>query len=165
MTTAPRKAELRAEQVDDARLSVAGASSSAGTRRCAVMIARRAGGDRGPERRQRPREQVCVRVDGGQLEVRVRAGVAVAGEVLGAGGDPRRLQPATKAATCRATSCGSAPKERTPMTGLSGSTLTSATGARSRLTPTGRQPAADRRADRRGQLRTSSTAPSARLPG
>ena len=33
---------------------------------------------------------------------------------------PCRCSPATKAATCRATSSGSAPKERTPITGLCG---------------------------------------------
>ena len=43
--------------------------------------------------------------------------------------------PSTKAATCRATSCGSEPNERTPTIALAGSTSTSATGARSRSIP------------------------------
>ena len=91
--------------------------------------------------------------------------VAVAGEVLGAGGDARALQPATNAATCRATSCGSEPNERTPTIGLAGSCSTSATGARSRSTPPrpGRPPIAA--ADALASASTSSTAPSARVAG
>ena len=67
-----------------------------------------AGVDRGPERHQLPiPQQGPVGVDAGDAEVRVGGGVAVAGEVLGAGA-PRRppAAPATKAAPCRATSAG-----------------------------------------------------------
>ncbi len=96
-----------------------------------------AGRDGGAERHQLARpEDVERRVDDGQVQVRVDGGVAVAGEVLGAAPPPRRAcSPRTKAAPCRATSAGSAPNERTPITGLAGSLLTSTHGARSRSMP------------------------------
>ena len=86
-----------------------------------------------------------------QLEVRVLLRRAVAGEVLRAGRDPRDCSPVTKAATWRATSSGSEPNERTPITGLSGLMLTSATGAKFRFTPTAARSAADRGRDLLGQ--------------
>ena len=55
---------------------------------------RRTGLDRGHERHQLPRGQHRqVDIQHRQREVAVLGGVAVAREVLGAGGDPRRLQP------------------------------------------------------------------------
>ena len=59
---------------------------------------------------------------------------------------------------------GSAPKLRTPMTGLSGLEFTSATGARSRSMPTRGQLGADRAAACRGSASRSSAAPSAAGP-
>lgn len=56
------------------------------------------------------------------------------------------------AAVCRATRCGSAPNDRTPMTGLPGFELTSADGAQLRLTPHSAKPAAELLRDRAGQL-------------
>ena len=77
---------------------------------------------------------------------------------------PIRWSPATNAAVWRATSPGSEPNERTPMIGFCSSEFTSATGARSRLTPQAASspPIA---AATCSVSATSSTAPSARLPG
>ena len=57
------------------------------------------------------------------------------GRAWSASPTPASWRPPTNAATWRETS-GSAPNERIPMIGLSGFVFTSATGARSRLTPT-----------------------------
>ncbi len=77
-----------------------------------------AGVDRGAERLE---AGLDVAGDDGQLEVRVLLGRAVAGEVLRARGDAGALcVPRTNAATCRATSPGSEPNERTPITGFAG---------------------------------------------
>ena len=54
------------------------------------------------------------------------------GKCLAQAATPADCRPSTQAAACRATSAGSAPKLRTPMTGLSGEELTSTSGARSR---------------------------------
>lgn len=51
------------------------------------------------------------------------------GKCLAVAATPVPRYPFTCAATSRATARGSAPKDRTPMTGLAGSTFTSATGA------------------------------------
>ena len=56
------------------------------------------------------------------------------------------------AAVCRATRCGSAPKDRTPMTGLSGLELTSADGAQLRLTPHSASRRPSSLSDRAGQV-------------
>ena len=82
----------------------------------------------------RSRSSSSVDVDHRQRQVRVLRGVAVSGEVLGA--RPRRPPTAGRASRprlCRATSSGVEPKLRTPMTGLSGLELMSASGARLRL--------------------------------
>ncbi|CAM5448664.1 hypothetical protein SGRIM128S_06822 [Streptomyces griseomycini] len=50
------------------------------------------------------------------------------GKCLAVAATPECWYPATSAATSRATAPGSDPKDRTPMTGLAGSTFTSATG-------------------------------------
>ena len=57
------------------------------------------------------------------------------GKCLAHAAMPPASSPATKAATWRATSSASEPKERTPMIGLSAVVFTSATGAKSRLMP------------------------------
>ncbi len=51
------------------------------------------------------------------------------GKCLEQAATPADCRPSTQAAVCRAHSSGSAPKERTPMTGLRGLELTSAVGA------------------------------------
>ncbi|GGX25008.1 hypothetical protein GCM10010341_52650 [Streptomyces noursei] len=77
--------------------------------------------DGGPERRQGLRgDLVPVGVVAGQAVVGVDGDVAVAGEVLGAGGDAGRLGPRIQAAARRETSVASAPNDRIPMTALSG---------------------------------------------
>ncbi|GAA2940463.1 hypothetical protein GCM10011428_68920 [Streptomyces violaceus] len=50
------------------------------------------------------------------------------GKCLAVAATPEPWYPATSAATSAATARGSAPKDRTPMTGLAGLTFTSATG-------------------------------------
>ena len=77
---------------------------------------------------------------------------------------PFACRPVTNAATWRATSSGSAPKARIPITGFCGFTFTSATGAKSRFTPTAASSAPIERATR-SVSSTSSTTPSARVPG
>ena len=86
------------------------------------------------------------------------------GKCLAQAATPWRCVPSTKAATWRATSSGSAPKLRTPITGLSGFVFTSATGAKFRLTPA-RASSAAIAAATSAVSAGSSTAPSARLPG
>src|SRR5207248_1756484 len=77
---------------------------------------------------------------------------------------PWACVPSTNACTCRATSSGSEPNERTPITGFSGSLFTSATGARFQLIPIAASSPAIAPATRRVSS-TSSTMPSARFPG
>ena len=86
------------------------------------------------------------------------------GKCLAQAATPCRCVPSTKAATWRATSPGSEPKLRTPITGLCASTFTSATGARFTFTPTPARRAAIAEATSRVRS-TSSTTPSARFPG
>lgn len=50
------------------------------------------------------------------------------GKCLAHAATPERWYPVTSAATSSATASGSAPKDRTPITGLAGLTFTSATG-------------------------------------
>ena len=77
---------------------------------------------------------------------------------------PARWRPRTKAATCRETSSASEPNERMPMTGFCGFVLTSATGAKSRLTPASASSAPSDAATL-SLSSTSSTTPSAAFPG
>lgn len=91
-----------------------------------------AGADRGPEGHGvQLLPQLPAVGDDREAVVAVDRGVPVSREVLGGRGDPGPWYPATSAATSPATAWGSAPKERTPMTGLAGLTLTSATGSSS----------------------------------
>ncbi len=57
------------------------------------------------------------------------------GKCLAHAATPAARKPRTKATPWRATSAGSAPNERTPMTGLAGLLLTSTHGARSSVMP------------------------------
>ena len=100
----------------------------------------------------------------GRRDVAVLARVAVTREVLHAGADSGRLQALDVRRVCRATSSGSAPKLRTPITGLRGLEFTSATGARSRSTPAAAS-AVPIEAATRLVRPGSSTAPRAALPG
>ena len=64
------------------------------------------------------------------------------GKCLAQAATPARCVPRTNAATWRATTSGTEPKARIPITGLSGFVFTSATGARFRFTPTAASSAA-----------------------
>ena len=75
------------------------------------------------------------------------------GKCFGHAATPAPCTPRTAAATWRAATWGSALNERTPITGLRGSRLTSATGARSTVTPALRQPPPDCRVHRFGGCR------------
>ena len=163
VTTSPSKpSSSRRRPVRIRGLSVAGCVVERAHEQCPRHHRAYACRDRGAERQQRGVE---VAVDDGQLVVRVDRGVAVAGEVLGARGDALALRPATNAATCRATSSGSAPKLRTPITGLSGFVFTSATGARFMFTPTAASSPGDRGRDRRGQREVVDDARARSCPG
>ena len=164
----PVEAELVAQQpVRCARLSVAGTVVERRARRmCAVMIdctpasiAARNGHELAASSSSRRPRRSAAR-GASRLPVSPWPGKCFAHAAT-----PRRWSPVTNAATCRATSAGSEPNERTPITGLRGFVFTSATGARSRLIAAGGELAADRRRDRARSASTSSTAPSARLPG
>ena len=76
---------------------------------------------------------------------------------------PARCTPRVQAATWAATSRGSAPKLRVPITGLSGSEFTSATGARSSVIPSDAS-SAPTRAPVSSVRARSSAAPSAAAP-
>ncbi|GAA3419819.1 hypothetical protein GCM10018952_60680 [Streptosporangium vulgare] len=113
------------------RLSVAGFSGSrAGISRCPHMTARTPAATAvrkgGRSRSARSRGEAC-RVGRAWWE-----SVWVSpwpGKCLAQAATPAPWSPEIQAAVCRETSSGSAPKERTPITGLTGLALTSATGA------------------------------------
>ena len=128
---------------------------------CAVMTACTPALDRGAERQQRG---LLERLDDRQLVVRVLRGVAVAGEVLRAGGDARALEAADRRGDVARDELSVGPNERMPITGFCGFVFTSATGAKSRFTPTSARSAPIAPATR-SVSSTSSTAPSAALPG
>ena len=156
-TRAPRGAAATA-----AGLIVAGSAPSSGTTTCAVITAETPAAIAA---RNGSRWASRSPPDDGQLEVRVRARVAVPGEVLGAGGDARALQALDERRHVPGRPApASDPNERTPITGLSGFVLTSATGAKSRLTPTCASSDPSRRRPTRVRS-MSSTTPSARCPG
>ncbi len=148
-----------------ARLSVAGSSSIAGTRMCAVMIdwtPASIAARKGTSSRARSVSRSTSIVGSSRCEsARVDP---CPGKCFAHAATPTAWSPVTNAAVCRATSAGSEPNERTPMIGLRSSELMSATGARSRLTPAAASspPIA---AATRSVSATSSTAPSARFPG
>ena len=76
--------------------------------------------DRGPEGDELARqERLAVDVDRRQLEVGVGAVSPCPGKCFAHAATPTAWSPVTNAAACRATSAGSEPNERTPMTGLS----------------------------------------------
>ena len=134
--TAPLKPSSRRSRPMSAGLSVAGASSSAGKRTCAVITAHApactaaANGTSSQARRPaRPRWMV-----GRPRWESVRVSPCP-GKCLAQAATPASCRPRTKAALWAATRAGSSPKERTPMTGLPGLEFTSTTGARFTLTP------------------------------
>ena len=119
-------------------------------------------GDRGAERSQMGGEVACRRR--AARGASPRSCRRARGSAWRRRRRPRSAALATNAATCRPTSSGSEPNERTPITGLSGLVFTSATGAKSRLTPTCASSAPIAAATERVSS-TSSTTPSARWPG
>ncbi len=86
------------------------------------------------------------------------------GKCLAHAATPALWSPCTNAATCRATRSPSDPNERIPITGFCGFVFTSATGAKSRFTPAAASSAPSEAATRSVRS-TSSTTPSAPLPG
>ena len=86
------------------------------------------------------------------------------GKCLAHAATPAACRPVTAAATCRATSAGSGPNERVPTTWLPPGASTSAHGARSVLMPS-LASSAPTAAYTSRVTETSSTAPSAALPG
>ena len=86
------------------------------------------------------------------------------GKCLAHAAIPADCSPRTAAAPCRATSSEEAPKDLVPTTGFSGAASTSRHGARSRLMPSAAR-SAPIAACTRWVSATSSTAPSAALPG
>jgi hypothetical protein len=77
-------------------------------------------------------------VDGRQVAVRIDVGVAVAGEVLDAAGHAFAFAAVHPGQRHAAAACGSAPKERSAMTGLRGLLFRSSTGAKFQLKPIAR---------------------------
>ena len=144
------EAELVAQQPgEQARLSVAGTSSSAGTTRWAVMIARVPAAIAARNGASSTSEQLLARRPR-RRAARGASRPSVApwpGKCFAQAATPPACRPSTNAATWRATSAGSEPNERTPITGLSGFVLTSATGARSCVMPAARSSSARARRD------------------
>ena len=148
-----------------AEFQVAGSSPKAPKRMCAVITARTPastaaanGGSARSRRTSRPASE------DGSSRCESATVSPWPGKCLAQAATPTLCRPSTKAATWRATTCGSEPNERTPTIALAGSTSTSATGARSRSIPTAASSppiAAPTRRVRAG----SSTAPSAKFPG
>ncbi|PSK61312.1 hypothetical protein B0E53_06787 [Micromonospora sp. MH33] len=112
-------------------LSVAGSSgSSAGTSRCpvitacapAVTAARNGASSTASSRARSP----PMRGRSWWESTRVSP---CPGKCLAQAATPPACRPRTQAAVCRATRAGSAPNERTPITGFAGFELTSASGA------------------------------------
>ena len=157
VTTSPSKpSSSRSRPVEHAaRLSVAGSvverrhdDVRGHDRLTPASIAARNGTQRGLE----------IALGARQLEVRVLRGVAVAREVLRAGGDAAALQARRRTRrTCRATSSGSEPNERMPITGLPGFEFTSAHGSEVEVDPGAGAERADRGARPRPSRATSST--------
>ncbi len=80
------------------------------------------------------------------------------GKCLAQAATPASWSPRTKATTCRPTPAASAPNDRSPITGLSGSDPTSATGPSTRSTPRARAALPRARATR-AVVTSSSSAP------
>src|SRR6478735_5458192 len=138
LTTTPSKPSTSRSMPRTSGLRVAGRSGSiAGTTMCDVITAAvpaSTAASKGTSSR-------AARVSG-STSMRGRSrwlSVAVSpwpGKCLAHAATPVDWSPRVHAATWAATCSGSTPKLRVPMTGLSGSLLTSASGARSRVTPT-----------------------------
>ena len=167
VTTSPvNPSSPRSRSVTIRRLTVAGcAASSAGTSRWPGITARTPAAiaaRNGTSSRSRRTSAVAATVGSARCE-----STAVApcpGKCLAHAATPASCSPDVNAATCRATSAGSAPNDRTPMTGLSGSLLTSAHGARSRSIPEASSTVPSARPTPRVRS-SSSIAPRAALPG
>ena len=164
ITTPSKPSSVRSSSTT-AEFQVAGASPKAPKRMCAVITARTPasiaaanGGSARSRRTSRPASE------DGSSRCESATVSPWPGKCLAQAATPTLCRPSTKAATWRATTCGSEPNERTPTIALAGSTSTSATGARSRSIPTAASSppiAAPTRRVRAG----SSTAPSAKFPG
>ena len=159
--SSPRSRPLRA-----AADSVAGASPvSSGTRRWpgitprtpAAMAAANGGRSR---RRSRSRLACTVTMPWWESALVLPC----PGKCFAHAATPAACRPRTAAAACRATRSGSAPNDRMPMTGLSAAVFTSTDGARFTLMPRAARSWPSARCTAAVRI-TSSTAPSAALPG
>ena len=146
--------------------SVAGSSPvSSGTRRCPGIMA----SDPAPMAatnggRSRTRRSCIVPATVASSRWLSPAVLPCPGKCLAQAATPADCRPATAAATCRATSAGSEPNDRVPTTRLPSGASTSAHGARSVLMPS-RARSVPIAAYTDLVSATSSTAPSAALPG
>ncbi len=143
------------------RLIVAGVSPLARTTMCAVMIERAPASIAARKGVSAPSSSD---VDDRNARCESTEVSPCPGKCFAHAATPALWRPRTNAATCLATSAGSSPNERIPITGFCGFVLTSATGAKSRLTPT-LASSAPSDAATRSVSTTSSTTPSAPLPG
>ena len=144
------------------RLRVAGATSIDGTTTCAVMTARTPAAIAASNGASAPRRGSSAATGSTWWESWEVS--PWPGKCLTQAATPAPWRPLTKATVCSATRSGSAPKERTPITGLAGLLLTSASGARSRSTPARARTAPIEAATDRVSS-TSPAKPRARLPG
>ena len=116
---------------------------------CARHDRARPSRDRGAEGRELGLQQrLARRGHRRQADMRVDLGGAVPGEVLRTRSHPGRLQAFDECGDVTGDEPGSRPNERTPITGLSGFVLTSATGARSCVDPDRPELVAERTGDR-----------------
>ena len=166
VTISPRKPSCwRNRPVSSGRLTVAGTVSYAGTTRWAVITARTPASMAARNGTRAPAASVAAssRIVG-RPACESTVVFPCPGKCLAQAATPSPCRPSTKAATWAATRAGRSPKARTPITGFSGSTLTSATGAKSRSIPASSRSRPIEAATWRVSAR-SSIWPRARLPG
>ena len=165
LTSNPSKPRRSRSRDSTFRLSVAGAvGSTADTRRCEVITAAvpaSTAAANGSSSLATSTESSTSRT--GRLRWLSCAVSPWPGKCLTHAATPVSWSPSSQAATCTATFAGSAPKLRTPITGLSGLLFTSATGPRSRSIPTAASSAPIARPVARVRTRSSAT-PSAAGP-